>query len=214
MITATASPSVSHIVLPPSRGVAVQQQSHGLVFANNLAWVPAKVGALPQNAIAVVLADNKIIYVCNVKAYGGMHPGQLSQKGCTITYNGAAVAKKQFNVLAGSASVVWRSPDVINQDEYASQVRFYGILPQGLDVTSYVPIIGGYESQYPNYLHPLYICQTLTHNSIRIGKVVGDRCNVAVNGREVMTNSYMILSAMIRRGQAVASKNTRPTMLN
>jgi hypothetical protein len=196
MQTPVVSPDVAG-VLPPTSNVIIEHKSKSLMPATNLSWLEASPGVMPDHVITVAKVDGKPIYVCHARAFDGVQPGQLTKQGCVLTYAGASVVKKNYKVLAGTAKLVWRDPSVMYQDQYAPQSNFYGILPQGMkiDTKHYVPIIGGYESKYPNYLHPLYICSAQDGDVTHVGKVVGSNCNVAINGKEVLKNNYQVLSA-------------------
>lgn len=184
-------PATSNVILP--------QKAHRTIYADNLAWLDASPGMLPNNVLSVVSVNGQPLYVCNAKAFDGVQPGQVTRKGCLITYNGTAIAKKNFKVLAGTAQLVWRGPSVIYLDQSVQSNVFYGVIAKGMniDLKHYAPVIGGYESQAPSYLHPLYICRASVAQSMHIGKVVAGNCNIAINGKEVQEASYQVLSTAV-----------------
>lgn len=187
-----ASANVSNVI--------VERQKASTIPVTNLSWVEAKPGVLPKQAIAAISVNGKSIYICNTSYLNGVHPGQLTNKGCLITYNGKSLLHKQYKVLTGTAPLVWKDRNVMYQNDYRSQQRFYGVLGKGLRVHAVrqsAPVIGGYESSYPNYPHPLYICRALGTDTVHVGKVVGYNCNVAINGKEVLESSFQVLSTEV-----------------
>lgn len=196
--------------------VIVERAQPSVIAVSNLSWIVAKPGTLPANAIAAISVNGKSIYICNATAFGGVHPGQLTPKGCLITFNGKAVMEHTYKVLTGTAPLVWKDRSVIYQNEFAARNRFYGVLAQGMHIRQrqFMPVIGGYESSSPSYLHPLYICRALGTDTVHVGKVVAYNCNVAINGKEVYESNYQVLSTVINGAPAAPPSQSRALVIS
>lgn len=149
-----------------------------------LTWRDAKKGDYPQNAFVAGYDGKYPIYICHVNYLEGVHPGQLTDKGCYISYKHQAFVKPDYQVLAGSGNTFWAPVNsIIPSDSNESALVNF----------SEFPVIGGYEDQDH---HHLYICRTIYDNRIHVGKVVSGRCNIGVDNIEIVTDSFEVLSDM------------------
>lgn len=152
----------------------------------DLHWLDAKSGDVPANAIVAATANNKSVYICRAVYLQATQPGQLTDKGCLITYGGKALVQPDYQVLTGKQAVIWKGATAL--------LPFLRPLPPYLGMAvsdnAGVPVQGGYEPD-----HPLYICRAMYGDNIHVGKVFGDgqQCNIGVDGAEVHVNSYEAL---------------------
>jgi len=158
----------------------------------DLRWTDASDGKIPADAITVSNADDKPLYVCRAKYLEGVHPGQLVDKGCLITFGGKTFLQAQYQVLTGKHRISWMPASALNR--YGTP---YPILMQANTNSEpvndsfeppHIPIQGGYEQD-----KTLYICRAMYGNVIHLGKVIGDNCNIGVQTSEVMIPTYEVL---------------------
>lgn len=159
-------------------------------------WVNYEDSFNNPNKVNANLKDSKrALHVCQSEYLNfGVHPGQIDRDACIITYGGKQLTMKHYNALTSKQMVHWAQPDVINQ--YIEQHQLYprmrqqGVQPSnGYQTAIQRPIIGGFEKD-----HPLYICRGIYDNSLHVGKVVANHCNIAANNKEVLLDQYEIMT--------------------
>lgn len=166
----------------------------------NFKWVTmaANSMAIPANRINAGLTGETDVYICHAKFRNlGVHPGTLTPKGCLVSYGGVAYIEKAYQVLTGTGTISWKSPNALMQ-WINPPMPFDGLgpiisrdLPNENVQTApsdTVPIIGGHEKG-----HALYVCRTIVNNEMHVGKVVSGNCNVGFQGRELRQPQYQVL---------------------
>lgn len=199
-VTSVTAMPTEHLVQPGSTPRTTDE----------LVWVKTLDNKLPAHA--VVAADNggKKLYICQAVSHAGIHPGVVSQGGCTITYGGKAEIHKNYQVLTGQAQITWQPGNLLYQTAYRYSQPMTGIIPQGMSFAylrkSPAPVVTGYE--YPpvnpaetihialpqTNLRLLYSCRVMYGDGVYVGKAVNAAgCNIAVNGKEITVQSPQIL---------------------
>ncbi len=111
------------------------------------------------------------IHICHAFHKDGVHPGQLTAKGCHLSYAGKAFYSKQYEVLVSQFPVTW------------------SLMLRSRFAVNYTPpgsaIVGGHQ-QGKN----MYICRAIYKDVIHVGKVVSGACDIAVDDREVRLAIY------------------------
>jgi hypothetical protein len=159
----------------------------------DLHWVNASDGKVPENPVIGATANDKPLYICHAAYLDGVHPGQLVEKGCLISYGGRAFVQANYQVLTGKQMVSWKpsssllrfNPPMLPMPSGPIFMRTTGIInfqaPE-------IPIPGGMEDD-----HPLYICRAMFENQIHLGKVVGMGCNISSQNAEVRLPTFEVL---------------------
>lgn len=116
--------------------------------------------------------------ICQVPYKEGFEIGSIVENKCIITYGGALLPEEQFLYLhIANSKVHWQS---------ASSGQ---ALPLGLE---FVPEQMG--SAYADaFLRVLYACKVRLHGRNYFGKVVGNYCNIAWEGREKPMSNFRVL---------------------
>jgi hypothetical protein len=139
-----------------------------------LAWVPARDGFVPQNAVVGGNESNgERLYVCRAAHNGGFHPGKVRAafKGCYFGAGGAEHAAPSYEVLVGGP-VVW----VPAQD---------GAVPPNA-------VRGGREGSGET----LFICRASFEGGIHSGKLrpAFRGCNISYARKEHTVHQYQVLA--------------------
>ncbi len=168
--------------------------SQHIINTQNLAWVDAQPGQAIKNAVIAGGKGKNSVQICHAKFHQAMYPGRVTEKGCVITYAQKRIVAPHFQVLTvkDPQSLKWQSHLSTFPFRYS---HFSGVLPANSHLDGYmtIPVIGGFESESPNYFHPLYICRTIYQNSITVGKVIGQNCDVAGDDKEEVSPTYEVL---------------------
>ncbi|MCP4473607.1 MAG: DUF3421 domain-containing protein [Gammaproteobacteria bacterium] len=168
--------------------------SQHLINTQNLSWVDAQSGESIKNAVIAGGKGKDSVQICHAKFHQAMYPGRVTAKGCAITYATKLIVQPHFQVLTvkDPQLLKWQAHFDLSPYHYS---HFSGVLPANSQLDGYmtIPVIGGYESQSPNYFHPLYICRTIYQNSITVGKVIGQNCDVAGDDKEQVSPTYEVL---------------------
>lgn len=168
------SPPMPIIISPSDNSTAIKSPCASKLDDGYVKWVqPTKV-KIPKNAVIAGKNGNNGIYICHGKYLNGVHPGQLIDKGCLISYAGKAILLPKYEILTTNKKIVWKSPR-----------NMYSVMPNN----DYMPICGGYEN---NHTSILYICRAM-QDEIHVGKVVADNCNISINGLETLRETYEVL---------------------
>lgn len=131
-------------------------------------WRFIRYGRIPHHAVVGGAENGQVLYVCQARYAGGMHPGKVVAGRCNITYGGAEIPLDNFKVLVG-------------RDLHWAKSKFGHIPPSVVQ--------GGFENG-----SPLYICRA--HYEFRgthPGKIVAGACNIGYGGKEVRLDRYRIL---------------------
>lgn len=137
------------------------------------------------------------VYVCDAHFQQGIHPGYAQSGHCVITYAGHVVKLKQYKLLVGNpANAFWKDSNYSNYYP-RGQHAMNGVFMPGLALPSQAlnaPVISGYEhSPLSGNFHLLYTCRAFYGNDMHVGKVVSNRCNVAVDHAEISVPIYQTL---------------------
>lgn len=157
----------------------------------DLSWTDASNGQIPANPIVASYAGNKSLYVCRAKYLEGVHPGQMVDKGCMITFGGKSFVQTQYQVLTGTHRISWLPATALNRygSPYPIMMKTNSSEPVNSSFEPpHMPIQGGYEQD-----KTLYICRAMYGTTIHLGKVTGDNCNIGVQTSEVMISTYEVL---------------------
>jgi hypothetical protein len=117
--------------------------------------------------------------ICRVSYNDGFEIGSIIENKCVITYAGNIIIRQKFVFLdTQSQKLQWRFFDRIES------------LPLGIELIpdrmqSIDPVI---------YLRVLYACKVSINGMHYIGKIIGDYCNVAYQGREKIIKPFRVLS--------------------
>ncbi|GAB4391962.1 MAG: hypothetical protein Tsb005_03970 [Gammaproteobacteria bacterium] len=141
-----------------------------------LFWQSTTQGAAtPANAIVLARRDNnQPVYACRANLFGGIHPGQLYQQRCVLTYGGSAYPQTDYQVLVGEKNAIEWSAKAIWEGSYFQN-----------DGKSFVegkplPLFAGYETK-----RLLFLCRVIYRDQIYVGKRVGGKCLIADGVTEV-----------------------------
>lgn len=197
------SSSTFSMVLPPL------QTQQNFTTTHELTWIPTHDQIIPNDALVAAQNLNGPQYICQAEEHDGLHPGVVTEAGCTVTYGGVAFNHKDYQILTGDKTAIsWQAPNNLNRNPYS---RAGGVMPAGTNMTMLTnlsqPVIGGYEYPPLNYgpgntevmiksdqLQLLYICRAIMNNTIRIGKVTNySVCNINVDGKEKTTSTFEVL---------------------
>ena len=109
-----------------------------------------------------------VLYVCRAHYEIGIHPGNLYQGQCHITWNAQEINLPHYQVLISRTPLHWAPAS-------------HGGIPLHA-------IQGG-------SLHDVtfYICQAEVNGGTHIGKLVGENCSVGWDGKEVLVPEYGVL---------------------
>jgi len=172
---------------------AVQKNQSAQQAETDLRWVDAKGGKVPANPVIAALANGKPLYICRSNYLQGIHPGQLVDKGCLITYSGRALIQTRYQILTGKQAVTWKPGSALIP--FSRPFPYYNSLviagnPAAGNANFALPVQGGYEPD-----HPLYICRVMYGENIRLGKTFpdGQACNIGVEGAEVHVQASEVL---------------------
>jgi hypothetical protein len=133
--------------------------------ATPVTWTPYQGGALPGGAI---FAGSQA--VCRVPYQGGVHAGRVVGANCDIGYGGREVALPGGEVLhAPAGSVSWFP------------------LAAGIAMPPQAVVAGMENGQ------PRVVCRARVANVLYGGKVVGDNCNIGVQGQEATIKPFDVL---------------------
>ena len=201
---------------------------------STLEWATGKENKIPKNAIIAGYNQKGVIHICRANYYKnesidntnvflsldksslpltnkGVHPGQLVNEGCLISYGGKAYIQKEYTILVGEdTNVKWQSPNDIpsqRREDYQGEVMARIMAQAAManrdsnemnTVSALVPlwteehagglIIGGYENNIP-----LAICRVMYDSTIRVGKLIKGACNISDQGVEKRVFNYELL---------------------
>ncbi len=134
--------------------------------------------------ILYIAYDGRKAEICRAKFLTGIHPGLVSNDLCAITYGGYSLFIPKFEVLAGKINTQWRTVDSTTLQNYQNIFDMNAdLLKQKL-----LPIQAGFENGIP-----LYICKTNYNNSVKIGKVNHDICNISDGDKEITVREFEVL---------------------
>lgn len=127
---------------------------------SNLFWQ----GSIGEQSFIAAERDDLPLYICRAKYKKGNQIGSFSNNKCTITYDGKAFTLPQYKILAGKATipVLW--------DAYPTNKPLIRV---------------GVEMTTDGTLRDLYPCRVEINGKFYIGKVVAERCNIAIDGAEL-----------------------------
>lgn len=158
----------------------------------NLKWITITNSKIPADAFIAAYVDSKPVYICHADYLQGVHPGQLTDKGCMITYGGRSFIQSTYQILTGQDAVVWKSSNAVLRFPIFPRPILIGVpqphYPEGIASDNDLPVPGGYEND-----RVLYICRAIFNNRIHIGKVVADHCNIAEQSIEIPVSTYEVL---------------------
>lgn len=112
--------------------------------------------------------SGRIYYICHAPYQGGVHPGKIVKGRCNFSWGGREIATNQYQVLVSHNPLSFRAAGL-------------GYVPPNA-------IPGGYENG-----KPLYICQAEYNGGMHPGKIIGENCNIAWGGREILLPHYNVL---------------------
>ncbi|MDF1759600.1 MAG: DUF3421 domain-containing protein [Coxiellaceae bacterium] len=148
-----------------------QQRITELKLIQDYTWIKAKPGQAVKQAVVAGYSPQGAIHICHAFHNDGVHPGQLTAKGCHLSYAGKAFYAKRYEVLVSRFPVKW------------------SLMLRSRFAFNYTPpssaIVGGHQ-QGKN----LYICRAIYKGVIHAGKVVSSACDIAVDDREVRLAIY------------------------
>ncbi len=148
-------------------------------------WVTSKNNQKISDALEVS-SDGKKTQICRAKFLSGTHPGLVTSSGCLITYGGYAAFIPSYDVLVGKATTQWKSVDPVALNSYQNVTN--GSTDAALWKQNSIPVQGGFENNAP-----LYICKATYNGVAKIGKVVGNICDVADEAKEVSVQQFEVL---------------------
>ena len=143
-----------------------------------------------QNLAVVAGYDaNGAVKICHANYKNGVHPGQLINRGCRISYAGKAFISKKYQILNSSQLASWKASYTLNNfiynDKHPIETWYYNQPNSNL-----TPVVGGHEANG----NKLYICRVLYKNSIHVGKVVTGACDIGYRGKELrLQQNYQVL---------------------
>lgn len=174
--------AVGHVMTTPSiasnsEAQYVHPRSHAVVVARpgqrELLWVDVVAGGpMPLGMMRGGYQPERPheMYVCRGYFRNGVHPGKLQAGSCHIGWGGREILLSHFQVLVPQeVHLTW--------------------LPASDGAIPANAIPGGHELG-----GPLYICQAKYRGGMHPGKVVGEHCNFAWGGREILQSRYWVLS--------------------
>jgi|SRR5579872_4203114 len=154
--------------------------------ALKISWVTVENDKKISDPLYVPYDGNKA-EICRAKFLTGTHPGVVSKSGCLITYGGYVVFMPKYDVLVGKINTQWKSVDASTlrdyQNIYGNSADNANSLKQNL-----VPIQVGFENNIP-----LYVCKANYNNSVKIGKVNQEICNIPDGDKEVTVREFEVL---------------------
>lgn len=158
----------------------------------DISWITENSGKVPAKAVIGAYANGQPLYVCHADYLAnGTHPGQLTDKGCVITYALHSYTQTTYQVLTTGHTLTWkpyyavyRSPIMMPFPLMNASMQQSVIMPPMPNM----PIQGGVEQG-----RPLYICRAMYGDQIHLGKVVANNCNIAVQDTEVRVPTYEVL---------------------
>lgn len=232
---AKESARLQHQQILAKQAIAVLQKREK---ESGLIWQKETAGHAPKDAIIAGYDNQGAVHICQAyislnneenmqqthsldDKWYGLHPGQLTAKGCQISYAGKTYLKEDYFVLAGKGTVQWQQANIISAlanasfdsgniyDDYRtmSAVRVRGPLLPPCQQPYTVPFsIDIADPDSYNTLstpiiggsernHPLYICRAIYQNGIRVGKVIKDACNISGEGAEQRIDTYEVLTS-------------------
>ncbi len=164
-------------------------------------------GKVPTNAVKGGQEPGRILYVCRGNFRNGLHPGKIVDGRCNIGWGGKEHLLANFEVLVGSAGILWRDVEGRSGPRFqlgiGVTVRENGSFspwmprnPEGSPPASDVwyAFRGGYEADG----RPLFVCNAKYYPGNRItrvfrrskgrhpGKVVNGNCNFGYGGAEIV----------------------------
>jgi hypothetical protein len=153
-------------------------------------WVSGTNGKVPDKAVVGAYANGKPLYICHADYLtNGTHPGQLTDKGCLITYGLHSYTQTNYQILTSGHTLTWKPSYALFR---------YPIAPFPLTASMQqsvmmfpmqnMPIPGGQEQG-----HPLYVCRAIYADQIHLGKVVANNCNIAVQDAEIRVPTFEVL---------------------
>ncbi len=130
------------------------------LIESNLFWQDT----ISEQSFIAAERDDIPLYICRVQYNNGSQIGSFSNNTCTITYGGKALTIANYQILAGKTTipVIW--------DTYPTH---NSLIRLGSEVTS---------ESVPRDLYP---CRVEINGKFYIGKVVAERCNIAMDGVEL-----------------------------
>lgn len=130
-----------------------------------------------KQGIVAGYSGNEGIHICRVLYEGSYQVGENINEQCVITYAGKAYSFDDYQRLSQTESKVahWKAGQA-----YMSLAHLY--LPTGFEFS---------KDGSVNYL---YTCRTIYDNQIHVGKLIAGRCNIGVDGNEVIEQSMQVLA--------------------
>lgn len=108
------------------------------------------------------------LYVCRGDFRGGTHPGKILNGKCHISWGGNEISLSRYQVLASRIPL--------------------SFAPAGNGYLPMNAIQAGHENG-----GPLYACQAQYRGGLYPGKVIGNTCHIALDGREINIPYYNVL---------------------
>jgi hypothetical protein len=127
--------------------------------------------------------NGRILYVCQVSAHGGVHPGKVVDGYCNIGYAGVEEVYSDFSVYNGTGR--WASKHVLHSPH---------------------PVAGGYENG-----DVLRVCLAYAHDGTHPGKVVDGYCNIGYAGLEEIHSHFRVLAQFDYEDERDPMSDLRPT---
>ncbi len=163
--------------------------------SKDIHWVHYENHIPSKELVNAGMNDSKyLIHVCQA-AYGelGVHPGQMALHSCVITYAGKQLIMKHYNALTSTKPIHWRpSAALLAFSEVGNgppkQSKMAVLPTNSLQAPNQLPIIGGIEKG-----KPLYICRGIYNNTLHIGKVVGNKCDISAESKEVELHDFEVM---------------------
>ncbi len=155
-------------------------------------WVKEFSGKLPTGAVSAWRNFDGPVNICQANYSGGLHPGQLTKEGCRITYAWKAYNENNFNILASNETPDWKDQSALYQYRQHPWPVYGGVGPMiivgPINKSGPQPVIGGHENG-----RNLYVCRCMYKESVHVGKVVANECNIGFKGQEVRVPDYEVL---------------------
>jgi hypothetical protein len=136
---------------------------------SNLFWQES----ISEQSFIAAERDDIPLYICRAQYNNGNQIGSFSNNTCTITYAGKALSRTNYQILAGKTTipVIW--------DTYPTHNPLIRV---------------GIEFTTEGTSRDLYACRVEINGKFYIGKVVAERCNIAMDGAELLLPIQSILA--------------------
>lgn len=128
-------------------------------------------------ALAVETLSAGNVYVCRGWYNQGYQIGQYYNHECWITFGGTAYQLGDFSLLSSTEAnkFTWLEPIKANANKF---------------------LILGFELTNPEWIdssiRPLYACRVDNQGEVKIGKLVGNFCNINLNGQEIAVEQFKV----------------------